>query len=309
MKIYIATFDRDEDAQEIARELSKIGIRTEVKPFLNIEIERHVHIEGKLSELKEKYLGTAIEGVIRKWRKYINIAKAKMEEGIEERRFEEEVLNEIMPERKILPSIEEIIGKEKIEEFRKASAKEKRRIIDELFSKTDHDIIERIAWQFERDMDVILSIHDVLKMNGIEYRNGKMYGKIPDDPLLRIYLEIEGDIENLGLEEKYELQVYKEIDVYANFIDAFYEVKKLEKLCEREPYFVELLAIVDVIAEMLDKIKGKMNLEEFIEKVMNIKRENDAIFLTREAIEEILKALEKEEIIKIKKGMIKLEKK
>lgn len=70
MKVYVGTFEDEEEAQGVVKELSRMGIRTEVKPLLDVEIEISSYIEGRLSDLKEKCKGTTLEGVVKSGRNF-----------------------------------------------------------------------------------------------------------------------------------------------------------------------------------------------------------------------------------------------
>ena len=307
MKVYIGTFEDEKEAQEVVKELSRMGIRTEVKPLLDVEMEVSSYIEGRLSDLKEKCKGTTLEGVVKKWEKFFSIARDKMKEGIDIGEFNRSVLDEIMPERKLVPSPEDLIGKEKLESIKGATDEEKIKLAEDIFAKIDRDIIERFTKQAEMDMYIINDLHEMLEMNGIEYKDGKMYGEIPSDPMLRIYLSPEEAEEKLEVKEEYETYMDRKIDVYANLVDVYFEAKRVSELCIEKPYLAKLLVVADVIGEILDKIKGKTDLEKLVENVKTMERENDVIFLTDDVIHDILKTLEKEKIVKIKKGMVRIE--
>ena len=310
MKVYVGTFEDEKEAQEVVKELSRMGIRTEVKPLLDVEMEVSSYIEGRLSDLKEKCKGTTLEGVVKKWEKFFSIARAKMKEGIDIGEFNRSVLDEIMPERKLVPSPEDLTGKEKLESIKGATDEEKIKLAEDIFAKIDRDImdiIERFTKQAEMDMYIINDLHEMLEMNGIEYKDGKMYGEIPSDPMLRIYLSPEEAEEKIEVKEEYEIYMDRKIDVYANLVDVYFGAKRVSELCIEKPYLAKLLVVADVIGEILDKIKGKTDLEKLVENVKTMEREIDVIFLTDDVIHDILKALEREKIVKIKKGMVKIE--
>jgi len=263
MKVYVGTFEDEKEAQEVVKELSRIGVRTEVKPLLDVEMEVSSYIEGRLSDLKEKCKGTSLEGVVKKWEKFFSIARDKMKEGIDMGEFNRSVLDEIMPERKLVPSPEDLIGKEKLESIKEATDEEKIKLAKDVFAKMDRDIIERFTKQAEIDLYIINDLHEMLEMNGF--------------------------------------------DVYANLVDVYLEAKRVSRLCTEKPYLAKLLIVADVIGEILGKIRGKTDLEKFVESIKTVERENESIFLTDDVIHDILKTLEKEKMVKIKKGMIKIE--
>ena len=65
MRVYIGTFGEGE-AEVVAEDLRKAGIRTELKHSLNIEGEGSYSVQGKISELKEKYKEDRIAEEIKK---------------------------------------------------------------------------------------------------------------------------------------------------------------------------------------------------------------------------------------------------
>ena len=307
MKLYIGSFGQEE-AQELAKELRKARINTELKPALTVEIKKLYYFEGKISELKEKYAGTEIEEIIKNWEEYISTIKSVLKDGIDAEGFEENFLNALMPERKEL-NMKELLKEKLGKKFDEAEDKEK----DELFKKFIDEIGEekfkKILEQLWLDYSIISDVKDFMKLNGFKYEN-KIYGKIPDDPIIKDYVDIEDkeEAEKLGLKSNLDILIDSQVDTYADFIDAFYERKKLKNLIEEKPELSDILMIADIIEMILDKIEGKKDLDEIVGEIRNIKIKENEITLSEEAIKNILKELEREEFIKIKKGKVSLKK-
>ncbi|RLF44580.1 MAG: hypothetical protein DRN29_08190, partial [Thermoplasmata archaeon] len=174
-------------------------------------------------------------------------------------------------------------------------------IVDEIGIEKFNEIVDDVL----DEIYLISNLYQILKENGIRYENGKIYGKLEENPSIKIYIDAtDEEAEKWELDYEYEAMVYKSIDIYANLIDIFYETKNLEKLAQENPLYSKLLFAADVMERILDKIEGKMDLNEFIEEIKMLKQNGNEIRITKPAINEILKALEKAEILKMKKGKI-----
>ena len=304
MRVYIGSFS-DDEAQELLKSLGKIGIKAELRPALYVDTSERYYIKGKMDELKEKYAGTILEEVLKKWDNYIKSARSIMEEGMKVKDFEEKFLDAVMPERKEIPSanelIEENLDKDK---FEKADEKTKAELILDAIEKANKDKFGKAMEQFAKEFDLIVAIHGILELNEIRYdENDIMHGSLPENPMLKIYVDSD-DAEELDLEVEFHVRIEKNVDVYANYIDALFELKKLGELTDEKPEIFDLLIMADIAGMIVDKIEGKIDLEEFIDGIKSLEKNGDKIRITMEAIDEILKSLEKAEIIKIKKGKI-----
>ena len=299
MRLYFGTFD-EKEANEITEQLRKAGIRTELRHSIDIDMRGYYYLEGKLDELKEKYKDEAKEA-IEEFEKYFEKAKEVLRDGIDVKQFEEKFLDLVMPEREKYKEM-----KERIKEI------ERNKIYDELVKEFGIEKVEEFIYQLIEEMEFMNFFHSLLEKNGIKYENDKMYGEIPLNPYVKIYFDIsKREAEKIGLKYEFDALIDKKVDLYVNLIDIIYETSRLEKLVNEKPGFIPLLFASDVVAMIVDKIKGKIDLDELLEKVRYFKKNGDEIRLTKDAINEILKTLEKAEIIKIKKGkvMLKEEKK
>ncbi|MCD6572884.1 MAG: hypothetical protein J7K95_02165 [Thermoplasmata archaeon] len=291
MRLYIGSFDEDE-VNEVVEDLRKAGVRSELRHALNIEISEKYYLEGKISELKEKYkerkrVMKVIEGI----EDYFEKARQIMKDGIETKEFEENFLNLVIPERKEFEEMKKEMEKEK--DLDKAYSELLKKFGEE---KTD-EFIDEIMYEFK----LTSFFHSLLEKNGIEYREGKMYGKIAEDPYVKIYLE--GDTPK-DLPHEMKVFIHKNVDLYANLLDVIYETNRIEKLAEEKKEYTPLLFAATIVAKIMDKIQNKMEAEELIQKSMHFKENGDEIILSEDAVKEIIKMLEKAEIIRVKKGKV-----
>ena len=292
MRLYIGSFDENE-ANQIVEDLRRANIRSELRHSLKIDVQHRYYIEGKISELKEKYKEGKIAKIVKDIENYFEKAREIIEDGIEIKKFEESFLNAVFPERKKFEEIRkefniESMGEEEINKMIEKYGKEK---VDDFFDEELYEI-KFMPW-----------IHSLLKENGIEYKDGKMYGKVNDDPHVKVYVEGE---KNIPFETK--VYVDKSVDVYANLIDAIYP-DKIKEIAKERPVYIPLLFASLTIAKIMNGIENKMELEELIKKSKYFKEDGDEIFLADDAINEIIKTLEKGEVIRVKKGKVILKEK
>lgn len=308
MKVYIGTF-AEEELDEMIKDIRRNGIRTEIKPNLSVDIEPIYYIDGKISELKEKYKETELEYVMDKWENYVNVVKSVTEDGMEIKEFERKILDSLFPERKEIPDLREII-KEKMEEIKKTEElKEIHKIVKDALKKMNRESVEKAIEQFEKEMKTFSDIMHFLKINGISLDDEKLHGKIPENPLLKIEIDASPEeVKELDLKYKLIIRVEKVVDLYVDFMDFIYETKEMEELIKKYPRLVKAVVVSDIAGMFVEKIEGKVDIKDFIEKNKFIKDEENEIMLTEDTIKEIISSLEREEIIKVKKDKIWLRK-
>ncbi|MCD6222866.1 MAG: hypothetical protein J7K12_04195 [Thermoplasmata archaeon] len=293
MRLFVGSFD-EEEVNEIVEDLRKAGVRSDLRHALDIDIEEKYYIEGKISELKEKYKEREdVMEIINDVEDYFEKARQVMEEGIDVKQFEEKFLDEVLPERKEF---------EEIRKELKEAKKEKNlsKMYKELVEKFGKEKTEDFFDQFMYELKFMSMIHSLLEKNGVKYKEGKMYGKIADDPYIKVY--VGEHAEDLPYEMR--IYVFKNVDVYVNLLDVLYETERIEKLVKKKNEYMPLLIAATIVGRIMDEIENKMELEELIEKTGYFKFDGDEIFLTEDAINEIIKTLEKGEIIRIKKGRV-----
>ena len=321
MKLKIGTFYEDE-AMTIAKILNANGIKAEARPSLNASWDREYVLEGRLSELKEKY--GEFKDVIEEWERYLNVARKILERGeVSVKDFEESFLNEIFPERR-----EEALGERVVEKLKDVAADkgvdldnlstgEKLAKIGELWDDIEKDeetkeLFRKAVMQMAKEMSVVLPLHRILEENGIEYKgdldNEVMSGSLPEDPFLSIPLpEIDEDkAEELGLKAKISVEIEKVCDVYADVLDAFFEAKRLRELYDDYPELADLLVVSMAIGNVIEHVaeNKKASVDEVIEKMLEVKLDNLEITMSRDTAEGLLKTLEKGKIVKIKKNKV-----
>jgi len=294
MRVYAGTFD-EELAERVAGDLKKAGVRTELRRALEIDVDGAYYMEGALSTLKEQYAGTELHDVVLEWETNLEHARSVMKDGITENEFEEGVLDLVMPERA------------RTKEFRKML--EEQLMKGELQIPDDDEKVEEFNIQIIKEMHFIWDLSHILELNGIRYENGAVFGKLPEDPYVRVKMDIPAErAEELGLKFLLDIAIDMQVAVYAHAMDILYERDKLEKLCDEKPHYIELMVFADVVNMMLDKIEDKMETRTFIENVEVFAEEGNKIAIQENAVYEILRMLEKAEIVKIKKGKISLRK-
>lgn len=299
MDIWLGDFD-ELDAKELSKILERSGIRSEVRPTLEVDLDWYYYAEGKFSDLKRKY--TEFKEVFEEWDGYIDAIRKNLVEGIDLRDFEEKVLDSVFPERGKVPSINELIEKKDGEARENVFDRAEAAKILEKFSEEER---EQIIERFKKELEISILIRNILRLNGISFENGKIKGKLPADPLLRVYMDIDDDLaEKLKLDSEFTISVEKANHIYVNLIDAIKKIDVLRKLCEERSELFELLLTANSILKMLEKINKGKKVEELIAETSSIKLESMEVNLSKEAIEYVLEELKKEGLIKIKRGKI-----
>ncbi|HHF56240.1 MAG TPA: hypothetical protein ENL42_04925 [Thermoplasmatales archaeon] len=299
MRVYVGTFD-EEEAEEVADDLRKAGIKVELRHAIDLDVEGSYYVEGKLSELKKKFGDKFKE--IEEVEEHFAKAREFFHEGIKTREFEEKFLDAVMPERKKFEEIRKFL-REKTKGLK--SVRDAAKVFDEAAEKFGRENTEEYMLQFIDEIHYMNFIHSLLERNGIEYKGDVMKGQIADDPLVKVYVEAKGEeADEEGVRYEYVVFVRKTVDVYASMIDLLFEVKRLEEIVNKKGRYAHLLFAADLMARFLDGIEGKKDLEAFMDEMGEIKDEDGTIFVSRAAMNEIFEALEKADLIKIKKGKI-----
>ena len=298
MRVYLGTFG-EEEVQRILQELRGAKIRVETKPSLNIRLRGRYFIKGKMDEIKKKYGESELKDMFQKWENYIEYVRDILKEGMEEMDFEKKLILKLMPDydKEMVEKFFEVIKEnksERIEEFE--------RMVIGMEAEKMKDFLDR----FGDAIKIVEGINEMLKLNGVKYEEGKIYGVLPDNPTLMLYVEGIDDkkAEELGIEYTFDTYIDRQIDVYANLADIFYESEKLKNLAVKNPEYIELAVLSDVISMIIEKIEGRMEMDEFFGKIMKIEEDNHKVFLSPSAAEEIVEMLEKMEVLKVKKGRI-----
>ncbi|RKY00163.1 MAG: hypothetical protein DRP55_06195 [Spirochaetes bacterium] len=310
MRIYIGTFN-EEDADKVVKDLRSVGVKTELRSSLDAEIQTHYFVEGELKKLKNDYKNSFVVEILDEIEESFNTARSVMYDGIQIPDFEENILNKVMPERKNYDGVKNTI-KNVLEKHPKPISINKKldtKLLDEFINEVGEEKIYGYIFQFSKERNFIVNLHYLLKANGVMYKKGKMYGKIKENPYVKVYMEAtEDEAEKFNIQREYESFVDKNVDVYANMIDVIYETKRISELCKKKPEYTKLLFMAILVERIIEKVKGKVDLDQLIDEVMDIQEEDEELHLTIDAVNEILKTMEKAEIIKIKNKKIMLRK-
>lgn len=153
--------------------------------------------------------------------------------------------------------------------------------------------------------EIIALVRSVLHLNNISYQDGVIQGNLPQDPVVRVYMEVDDDVaEKLNLHPEFNVSLEKANNLYADVVDAARSIDKLKSLCEERPEFFELFIAADSIATMLRMLDREREVNEFMEEVSVISKEGAEISLSNNVVEDILNFLSQEGIIKIEGGVI-----
>lgn len=156
----------------------------------------------------------------------------------------------------------------------------------------------------ERD-EVLALVRNVLDLNNIPYQDGVIHGELPQNPVIRAYIDVDDDTaEELSLHPEFNVSVEKANNLYADVFDAAKSIDKLKDLCEKRPEIFELFVVADSIASVLGKLERKKGINEFMEDVSTISKEGAEISLSTNVVEDILNSLSEKGVIKIEEGVI-----
>ncbi|MBC7081103.1 MAG: hypothetical protein H5T44_02495 [Thermoplasmatales archaeon] len=308
MRVYVGTFIEDE-IDEVMGDLRGAGVGCDIRNYLDATIELKYFVEGDIKELKEKYKEGIIAEAILDVEKKIEAAREIFKEGMEIEYFDNIFLEKFLPERKKYEEIKKSLNIAEMPDglsiipWIAEQTEEKQK---EIIEKLGEENFNKYILQWLKELDIIKDIHTLLINNGVEHREGKMYGKIADNLSIRRYFDVsDEEADKLGLKKEYTIEVFKNSDVYANMLDVLYEIDRVKKLCEEKPRYGKLFFMLTLVDEILGKLKGKkFGINEIVEEMMEIYRKDEEgeeeILIEEEAIKEILKVMEKAEIIKIK---------
>ncbi len=153
--------------------------------------------------------------------------------------------------------------------------------------------------------EVIALIRSVLDLNNVSYQDGVIHGELPQDPVIRAYMEVDNDVaEELNLHPEFNVSVEKANNLYANVVDAARSIDELKNLCEERPELFELFIAADSLTNVLRRLDRRKDLSEFMKEVSVISKEGAEISLSNNVVHDILDSLSEEGFIKIESGVI-----
>jgi len=258
MKVKIGSFD-EEYAKELADALKSIGVGVEVKRSIDVNCYPAYFVEGKFSELRNKYEETKLMDEIMRWKRFVDIARSV----------------------------------DRLDELEK-------KVYNELFGNKK-EINDKEIFEFYYILGILYDILDV--NNAIE---GDKIGKIPEDPIIRFPYDVDDDVaEKLDLSKKLLSLARVEYDVYVDICDAIFERDKIIELCKEYEELIGVFILICAINNIVKKI-GDKKID--IKELLNIKKmkfeDIIELRLSSDVVKAILDSLEKEGIVKVKKGKV-----
>ncbi len=314
MRINIGTY-HDKIAGDISEQLNDSGIRPELKRHFSVDYEYVGYVEGRLSELKRRLNGTPFEKAVSDWEDYVRVARDILSrdftaDDVDE--FKDAFVGHFVSED--TPSGADIIDEtaKKILEERGVdlddlSVEEQKELYDEAMEESRDEVYGALKASLDRSLYSSIA-EDVLEK--VE-ENEDSELELAQDPEISLEVVVE-DIDNaekVGIDVRLEISVSKMCDIYVDVMDGIREQENVEDLCDELDGANDLLAITEIVSAIYDRIeeRGKVDLNEIKEELTNfaIGDKADAI-LESGAPEEILRTLEKEKLVKVKRGKVKV---
>lgn len=311
MRIKIGTF-HDMIAGDISEQLTSSGIRPELKRHLSVDYEYVGYVEGRLSELKDRLTGTQFEDNVESWEEYVEAARDILLGGVTADEFRDAFVEHFVPED--TPSWTEIVdeaAKKILEErgvdFDDLSVEEQKEVYDEAMEESRDEVSHSFRVSLNKSMYSSIA-EEVLELVE-EDESGAL--KLSEDPELSLELEVDyiDEAEKLGADVRLEIAVSKMCDIYVDVMDGIREQENVEDLCANLDGANDLLAITEIVSAIYDRIeeRGKVDFNQIKEELTNFAIGDKAnAVLESGAPEEILRTLEKEKLVKVKRGKVKV---
>jgi hypothetical protein len=275
-----------DEARDVADYLKDAGMKVDIKTFTDGQLEFFHYLEGRLSELKgdvkdlDKYEG------------YIQVLKDVLARGATAENFLEKFQLKLDPD-----------------------VNEKRKQVNEVFEDTlteeELEIKRETIAQIMTDLAEIARAEDFIEIlldrNGIQI--GMDGGDRLDDPIVRILVDPEGYDEDHRLAKTTTiLTIEPRAEVYIDEFSSTLSKHINEEFRDKYPeeYF-KIIFLEKLISNLVETSSGKMDMESFSEKCgFQIDDEGNILVVEgRKATEELARALEKNDIIKVKGKSIK----
>ncbi len=324
MRVYMGSF-REKNVEGTIKQLRRNGVNVHKQPALQVDVDHAFYMEGTIRELEEKYAGTELASVVDEWKQYFDAARQVMEDGMKTQEFERPLLDIIMPEqeeyreleKKFLGKVRETAGV--MEENGMTSVEENMEktvgAVDQVLEETvemeemDEREMEEFIRHVDREIQTILTLYRLLEANGVEFREGRMYGAIPDDPVLKVNIEAapdEAEEWDLDLEGYY--SVTRVVDVYLDLMDSLFKGDELEQIYwtgGRESKGLFEVGIAGLVAANIeDAVDGKKDVDAFVEEVKTMDLDHGRVMISEEAVRGILESLDEEGMVKLKRGNV-----
>ena len=175
------------------------------------------------------------------------------------------------------------------------------KVYNELFGNKK-EIKDKEIIDFYYTLGILYDILDI--NNAIE---GDKIGKIPEDPVIRFPYDVDDEdvAEKLDLSKKLLSLARVEYDVYVDICDAISERDKILELCKDYEELIGVFILICAISNIIEKIGDKkVNIKELLNIEKMTFEDTIELRLSSDAVKAILDSLEKEGIIKIKKGKV-----
>ncbi len=276
MWLKIGSFaDRDE-AAEIVSELSDLGIRIELKPHIDWDLEEKYILRGKLSEL-EKYSYQEV----REWKRYVEIVRSIVTETVSSEEFERKFLESADPE----------------------TYSHARKLQDT--NITDEEFFLAAESAFKLSL-LLTSIYGFLKLNGVEVGD-YIRGSIPEDP--ELVIELDEEVE--GCEKIYVLSFVPVWDVYVDVVSLLTAERVDVDYSEVAAVLDAAARLVGNIITKIPEVRDLDELREYSSGVIDSSSSHlggEVVVHGEEVFGELIRTLEKAGIVRVSGGRIWLRK-
>ena len=178
-------------AVEVAEMFKSAGIKAELKPHFDVEMEEVGYIEGKLSELIERYRGTEYEKVVRDWEEYLNAAKEVLSKPMSVSDFIASYVSRFADGgdgngegsdwKDVLDSNISRICEERGVNIDDLSDEEKEEIISEALCRSRDAIMKSIELEFKRSKYEYVAAK-ILEFSGVDVEGDEIVEKLADYP-------------------------------------------------------------------------------------------------------------------------------
>lgn len=286
---YIGEYD-EEEAKEIRTFLSNAGIRVELKPFLVVTEEETSSLRGRHSLLK------SLAKDMDEYEHYLSVLKSVLPRSTTEEEFDELFMTELDPT--MTEKRDKIMA---LSENPDSLSDAEKEALD--FSST-----EWLSFLIKSGRAHIFA-RSVLSLNDIKV--GDPVGNKLDDPLLDIPVNARDyDPEPELLKTTIEFHLEKSVGIFADEFTTPLSSELDEEFSDLYPDEYQGLRVLGMLIEKLatSPTSRKMDFEEFVKNCsMHLEDEDGGDILVdgKDVAEELVKVLEKSDVVKVKGDKVK----